>query len=90
MYTFCTNDTFFPYPCSAGYGQYIVTRPKLHELFFKQIPPRKTHFGKRIQVISEDDDSVTIHTIDSNMYEGNIVVGADGAYSAVRQRCMSN
>jgi hypothetical protein len=24
------------------------------------------------------------------MYEGNIVVGADGAYSAVRQRCMSN
>ncbi|KAG9071623.1 hypothetical protein KI688_005836 [Linnemannia hyalina] len=69
----------------AGYGQYIVTRPKLHELFLKQIPPHKIHFGKRVQTISEDKDSVTIHTTDNGIHEGDIVVGADGAYSAVRQ-----
>lgn len=85
MYDFCTNGTFFSYSCSAGYGQYIVTRPKLHELFLKQIPPHKIHFGKRVQTISEDKDSVTVHTTDNNKYEGDIVVGADGAYSAVRQ-----
>ncbi|KAF9314741.1 hypothetical protein BGZ91_005937 [Linnemannia elongata] len=70
---------------AAGYGQYIVTRPKLHELFLKQIPPHKIHFGKCVQTISEKKDSVTILTSDSNIYEGEIVVGADGAYSAARE-----
>ncbi|KAK5823679.1 hypothetical protein F5H01DRAFT_363343 [Linnemannia elongata] len=72
-----------PFEELAGYGQYIVTRPKLHELFLKQIPPHKIHFGKCVQTISENKDSVTILTTDSNIYEGDIVVGADGAYSAV-------
>ncbi|KAF9272492.1 hypothetical protein BGZ88_004724, partial [Linnemannia elongata] len=63
-----------PFEELAGYGQYIVTRPKLHELFLKQIPPHKIHFG-----------NVAILTSDSNIYEGDIVVGADGAYSAVRE-----
>lgn len=74
-----------PFEELAGYGQYIVTRPKLHELFLKQIPPHKIHFGKCVQTISENKDSVTILTTDSNIYEGDIIVGADGAYSAVRE-----
>ncbi|KAF9151491.1 hypothetical protein BG015_006590 [Linnemannia schmuckeri] len=74
-----------PFEEFAGYGQYIVTRPKLHELFLKQISPHKIHFGKRVRSISENSDKVTIHTTDNNTYEGDILVGADGAYSAVRQ-----
>ncbi|KAF9093613.1 hypothetical protein BGX23_003116 [Mortierella sp. AD031] len=70
----------------TGYEQYIVARPKLYDLILKQVPPHKIHFGKRVLSIVEKDDKVTLQTADSIYYEGDIVVGADGAYSAVRQR----
>jgi 2-polyprenyl-6-methoxyphenol hydroxylase-like FAD-dependent oxidoreductase len=37
-------------------------------------------------VVSERKDKVRIQTGDNYIYEGDILVGADGAYSAVRQR----
>ena len=70
---------------SGGYGQYIVARPKLHELFLKQVPAHKILFGKRVRKITETENKITVHTSDSDTYEGDIVVGADGAYSAIRQ-----
>ncbi|KAG0058456.1 hypothetical protein BGZ90_004940 [Linnemannia elongata] len=70
----------------TGYGQYIVARPKLYDLILKQVPPHKIHFGHRVLNITEKDDKVTIHLSNSNTFEGDIIVGADGAYSAVRQR----
>lgn len=73
------------YP-SAGYGQYIVARPKFYDIILRQVPPEKIHFGKRVLNISEDENKATIHLSNNEMYEGDIVVGADGAYSAVRQR----
>lgn len=50
------------------------------------MPAHKIHFGKRVLNITEEDDKVTVHTNDNGMHVGDIVVGADGAYSAVRQR----
>ncbi|KAF9536553.1 hypothetical protein EC957_010483 [Mortierella hygrophila] len=70
----------------TGYSQYLVPRPKLYALILKQVPAHKIHFGKRVLNITEEDDKVTIHTNDNGMHVGDIVVGADGAYSAVRQR----
>ncbi|KAF9093604.1 hypothetical protein BGX23_003107 [Mortierella sp. AD031] len=79
------ND-FRPVEEFGGYGQYIVARPKLYDLILKQVPPEKIYFGKRVLNISEEEERVTIQTADNNYYEGDIIVGADGAYSAVRQR----
>ncbi|KAG9069520.1 hypothetical protein KI688_010423 [Linnemannia hyalina] len=70
----------------TGYGQYIVARPKLYDLILKQIPPHKIHFGHRVLNITEKDNKVAIHLSNSDTIEGDIIVGADGAYSAVRQR----
>ncbi|KAG0199465.1 hypothetical protein BGX33_011622 [Mortierella sp. NVP41] len=70
----------------TGYGHYIVARPKLYELIAKQVPTHKIHFGKRVLNILEKEDRVTVQTADNRHYDGDIVVGADGAYSAVRQR----
>ncbi|KAG0293587.1 hypothetical protein BGZ96_002632 [Linnemannia gamsii] len=70
----------------TGYAQYLVARPVLYALILKQVPPHKIHFGKRVLNITEENDKVTVHTSDNGIYEGDIVVGADGAYSAVRQR----
>ncbi|KAH7056161.1 hypothetical protein BKA57DRAFT_500513 [Linnemannia elongata] len=79
---------FRPIEEFTGYGQYIVARPKLYELLFKQVPPHKIHLGKRVLITkrTQDNQRVTIQTSDNSIYEGDILVGADGAYSAVRQR----
>ncbi|KAG0279883.1 hypothetical protein BGZ95_011986 [Linnemannia exigua] len=70
----------------TGYGQYIIARPKLYDLILQLVPVHKIHFGHRVLNITEDDDRVTVHLSNSDKFEGDIVVGADGAYSAVRQR----
>ncbi|KAK3816922.1 MAG: hypothetical protein JOS17DRAFT_758561 [Linnemannia elongata] len=77
---------FRPIEEFTGYGQYIVARPQLYELLFKQVPAHKIHLGKRVLNISEKDDKVTVHLSNNQTFEGDIIVGADGAYSAVRQR----
>ncbi|KAG0203159.1 hypothetical protein BGX33_009262 [Mortierella sp. NVP41] len=51
-----------------------------------QVPAHKILLGKRVLTISEDDERVKVQTSDNHIYEGDILVGADGAYSAVRQR----
>ncbi|KAF9124984.1 hypothetical protein BGW39_007750, partial [Mortierella sp. 14UC] len=70
----------------TGYGQYIVSRPMYYDVMLKQIPPHKIHFGNRVLNITEEDDKAIIHLSNNETFEGDIVVGADGAYSAVRQR----
>ncbi|KAF9905026.1 hypothetical protein EC991_002089 [Linnemannia zychae] len=73
----------------GGYGYRVVSRPILYSLFLKQVPAEKIHFGHRVLNISEDDDKITVHLSNSETFVGDIVVGADGAYSAVRQRMYS-
>ncbi|KAG0295212.1 hypothetical protein BGZ96_012314 [Linnemannia gamsii] len=70
----------------TGYGRYIVARPKLYDLILKQVPAHKVHFGHRVLKITEENNKVTIHLSNNDTVEGDIIVGADGAYSAVRQR----
>ncbi|KAF9143066.1 hypothetical protein BGX30_001441 [Mortierella sp. GBA39] len=77
---------FTPLDELTGYSQYIVSRPVLYDLLLKQIPAHKVLLKKRILTISEEDDKVTIQAADNTVYEGDLLVGADGAYSAVRQR----
>ncbi|KAG0279072.1 hypothetical protein BGZ95_002378 [Linnemannia exigua] len=69
----------------TGYGYYIVTRPLLYNLLLRQVPSDKIHFGKKVINISDQRDKVTVQTSDNYSYEGDIVVGADGAHSTVRQ-----
>lgn len=64
----------------------MVGRPELHNLLLRQIPPEKVHFGKRVLTVKEEDNRVKVTTADGSSFEGDILVGADGAYSAVRQR----
>ncbi|KAF9097163.1 hypothetical protein BGX23_009652 [Mortierella sp. AD031] len=70
----------------TGYYSYIISRPLFVELLLKLVPPHKILYGKRALIIKEEDDKVNIQTADNCIYEGDILVGADGAYSAVRQR----
>ncbi|KAF8947929.1 hypothetical protein BGZ47_007325 [Haplosporangium gracile] len=86
--TFGYSLDFLPREEFSGENQYIVSRPLLYNILLKQVPPHKIQFGKRVLVAKETEDKqrVTIQTADNSVYEGDILVGADGAYSAVRQR----
>ncbi|KAG0045604.1 hypothetical protein BGZ90_008403 [Linnemannia elongata] len=70
----------------TGYSDYVVSRSKLYDLLADQIPPEKLLFGKRVQTVKQTPEKVLVRTEDGLLYEGDILVGADGAYSAVRRR----
>ncbi|KAG0372896.1 hypothetical protein BGX24_012438 [Mortierella sp. AD032] len=69
----------------VGYDRVLFTRPELYELLFKQIPPNKVHMSKKIVSFEQDSDGITVTFSDHSTVHGDILVGADGAHSAVRQ-----
>src|ERR1700744_3193161 len=70
---------------SGGHYNYIVPRPHLYAMLLRQIPAERIRFSKRVLSISQGEHGVLIRTSDNMTHEGDILVGADGAYSSVRQ-----
>ncbi|KAF9411831.1 hypothetical protein BGZ76_005297, partial [Entomortierella beljakovae] len=68
-----------------GSYSYIISRPKLHEILYELIPPERVHLNKRVLSHVETGVGIIIRTSDNMTHEGNILVGADGTYSAIRQ-----
>lgn len=69
----------------GGSAGYVLARSVLYDLLLRQIPANKIHLKKRVLSVSQGDVSVRIECQDNTFYEGDILVGADGAYSSVRQ-----
>ncbi|KAG0365578.1 hypothetical protein BC939DRAFT_524869 [Gamsiella multidivaricata] len=69
----------------GGHDGYIISRPVIYDILRKQIPSHKIHMSKRVLQIRQNEDEVMILCADNSMYFGHIIVGADGAYSGVRQ-----
>lgn len=78
--SFVTNLVY-----SAGAQQYTVSRSELHELLSSQLPPESVHLGKRVFSYHQDEENVMIKFMDGTKYYGHVIVGADGAYSVVRE-----
>ncbi|KAF9434221.1 hypothetical protein BGZ76_008374 [Entomortierella beljakovae] len=69
-----------------GYDFVVFARAELYDLLLSKIPRDKIHFGKRFQSCEQTDEGVKIHFEDNSVYEGDILVGADGCDSTVRQQ----
>ncbi|KAF9921038.1 hypothetical protein FBU30_008969, partial [Linnemannia zychae] len=70
----------------TGSFNYNISRTAFHNLLLKQVPTYKILFNKSVISVSQSDDKVRIQTSDNTIYKGDILVGADGTYSTVRQR----
>ncbi|KAF9026170.1 hypothetical protein CPC16_003889 [Podila verticillata] len=70
-----------------GYYSVVFGRPDLFEILVARIPSERLIMGKRILSVTHTGIEVMVRCSDNSIYHGDILVGADGAYSAVRQ-CM--
>ncbi|KAF9189609.1 hypothetical protein BGZ51_009428 [Haplosporangium sp. Z 767] len=69
----------------SGYDFLMFARPEMYDLLKSQVPAEKVLMGKRVLSIEQNDLGVMIRVADGSTYHGDILVGADGAYSGVRQ-----
>ncbi|KAL1651985.1 hypothetical protein SLS58_000108 [Diplodia intermedia] len=69
-----------------GYPVLFFTRRELVQILYDHIKSKdKILTSKRVKRVDETDDKVTVTTEDGQVFEGDLVVGADGMHSAVRQ-----
>ncbi|KAG9068993.1 hypothetical protein KI688_009883 [Linnemannia hyalina] len=69
----------------TGYDFLVFSRPELYDILLRQIPKDRISFNKRILSMRKSAGGTRIYCSDNSIYEGDIVIGADGAYSSVRQ-----
>ncbi|KAG0044409.1 hypothetical protein BGZ83_010354, partial [Gryganskiella cystojenkinii] len=70
---------------SIGYDYLSLPRPQLMDFLLARVPKEKFHFNKKVLSTIQNDEGAMIRCADGTTYHGDILVGADGAYSAVRQ-----
>ncbi|KAF9109646.1 hypothetical protein BGX27_007378 [Mortierella sp. AM989] len=70
---------------ATGYENLFFARPRFYEILRKRIPDDRISFNKKVLRSEEKEGKVIIHCSDNSSYAGDILVGADGAYSGVRQ-----
>ncbi|KAF9287797.1 hypothetical protein BGZ68_001268 [Mortierella alpina] len=73
------------YKQRSGYDFLMFARPEMHALLLSHVPKEKMHMGKRVLSIEQNEFGVMIRVADGSTHHGDILVGADGAYSGVRQ-----
>ncbi|KAG0345459.1 hypothetical protein BG004_003696 [Podila humilis] len=69
----------------TGYYERIISRPELYTILQGNIPRHQVLTGKRVLSYSQTERGVDVRCSDNSLYHADIIVGADGAYSAVRQ-----
>ncbi|KAF9953853.1 hypothetical protein BGZ72_005104 [Mortierella alpina] len=79
------NIDFGPVKEMGGSDGYIITRPTLYNILLKKVPPERIHNSKKVLSLMQNEHGVMIRFSDGTTADGDILVGADGAYSAVRQ-----
>ncbi|KAL4781660.1 hypothetical protein BJX76DRAFT_10126 [Aspergillus varians] len=69
-----------------GYPLLWVDRPVLLQVMYDRISDQsKLLAGKRVETVRHVEDAVEVVTVDGSIYRGDIVIGADGTHSRVRQ-----
>ncbi|KAF9170399.1 hypothetical protein BGX21_010219 [Mortierella sp. AD011] len=70
---------------AIGYENHLFSRPKFYALLLSRVPPERIHYKKKVMSIAHNREGAMIRCSDGTTYHGDVLVGADGAYSGVRQ-----
>ncbi|KAF9907103.1 hypothetical protein EC991_011321 [Linnemannia zychae] len=76
---------FAEFATMSGSEGFIIPRASLYEILLDLIPAEKILRGKRVLSFVQGEGGVQVKCADGSVHESDILVGADGAYSAVRQ-----
>ncbi|KAF9104177.1 hypothetical protein BGX29_002271 [Mortierella sp. GBA35] len=69
----------------TGYDRLLFSRPELYNILFNKIPPHKIQMSKKVLSFQQNHEGVMVRFNDNTTTHGDILVGADGAHSSVRQ-----
>ncbi|KAF9095609.1 hypothetical protein BGX23_000218 [Mortierella sp. AD031] len=70
----------------TGYNIIVFSRPELYELFRIRVPEEKVLMNKRVLETKQlPGGGVEVVCQDDTVYRADILIGADGAYSTIRQ-----
>jgi len=70
----------------TGYDAVFLDRQLILEVLYRQVKDKsKILTSKRVSHVDHTAQGVTVKCTDDTSYEGDIVVGADGVFSVVRQ-----
>ncbi|KAG0060778.1 hypothetical protein BGZ89_011974 [Linnemannia elongata] len=68
----------------TGYDRVLFARPELYNLLLSRIPLKKIHLSKKLMSFQQNHQGVMARFSDGSTIHGDVLVGADGAHSAVR------
>jgi salicylate hydroxylase len=68
-----------------GAPHYIFHRGELHSMLARPVPPERVHLAHRCTVIEQDGDIVRAKFENGAETEADVLIGADGIFSAVRR-----
>jgi salicylate hydroxylase/6-hydroxynicotinate 3-monooxygenase len=68
-----------------GAPYYLLHRGDLHELLQRRVPAAAIQLGSRLASLTERHDGVDLRFADGSAVRADIVVGADGVHSTVRE-----
>ncbi|KAF9345399.1 hypothetical protein BGX26_003167 [Mortierella sp. AD094] len=82
---FMTGIQFTGYKEKTGYEPVMFPRPELHRLLESHVPREKIAYSKKVLSLEQNEHGVMLRMADGTTVHGDILVGADGTYSGVRQ-----
>jgi 6-hydroxynicotinate 3-monooxygenase len=82
-----TNVLTMGQPLEQRYGapDLMIHRARLHSALAALTPPDCIHFGKRLVAIEQNRSGATLVFADGSRVEAEVVIGADGIHSVVRE-----
>jgi len=78
--------------CRRRFGApyYAVHRADLHSALLSLTPPDRVHLGARLVTVTQGTDEARLHLSDGTTVAADLVVGADGIHSVVREQIVAD